>query len=54
MTLSGRALFGMMLAWALGGPAAPELSGTGWVNSGELDLERFRGRIVFLYFFEET
>lgn len=54
MTFAGRALFSLMLAWAAGGPAAPELSGTGWVNSGDLDLERFRGKAVVLYFFEET
>ena len=36
------------------GPAAPELSGTGWVNAQDLDLERFRGKVVLLYFFEAT
>ena len=55
MTGCGRALLGMILAWASAGPGtAPELSGTGWVNAQDLDLERFRGKIVLLYFFEET
>jgi hypothetical protein len=35
------------------GAAAPEFSGSGWVNSKELSLERLREKIVFLYFFEE-
>lgn len=33
---------------------APELSGSGWVNSKELSLERLRGKIVVLLFFEES
>ena len=33
---------------------AVELSGAGWVNSPGLSLERLRGKIVLLYFFEET
>lgn len=32
---------------------APELRGTGWVNGKELSLERLRGKVVALYFFEE-
>jgi hypothetical protein len=32
---------------------AAELRGTGWVNSKELSLERLRGKVVALYFFEE-
>ena len=34
--------------------AAVELSGAGWVNTPGLSLERLRGKIVLLYFFEET
>lgn len=34
--------------------AAPELRGSGWVNSREISLERIRGKAVVLYFFEET
>lgn len=50
-----RVLLGLILARALAGPStAPELAGTGWVNVPELDLERLRGKIVLLYFFEET
>lgn len=30
-----------------------DLSGSGWVNSKELDLERLRGKVVALYFYEE-
>jgi hypothetical protein len=30
-----------------------EFKGTGWVNSKELSLERLRGKVVVLYFFEE-
>ena len=36
------------------GQTAPEFEGSGWVNAKDLDLERFRGKIVVLYFFEET
>ena len=32
---------------------APELSGSGWVNAGDLSLERLRGKVVVLYFYEE-
>ena len=55
MTGFARTALGLVLAWASAGPAvAPELAGTGWVNAQDLDLERFRGKIVLLYFFEET
>ncbi len=30
-----------------------ELKGTGWVNSKEMSLDRLRGKVVVLYFFEE-
>ncbi len=32
---------------------APELRGTGWVNGKELSLERLKGKVVALYFYEE-
>ena len=32
---------------------APELSGSGWVNAEDLSLERLRGKVVVLYFYEE-
>lgn len=49
---------GLVLALALAwlAPAqegAPELRGTGWVNGKELSLERLKGKVVALYFFEE-
>lgn len=30
----------------------PELRGAGWVNSKELSLERLKGKVVVLYFYE--
>jgi hypothetical protein len=30
-----------------------EFKGTGWVNTRELSLERLRGKVVVLHFFEE-
>ena len=30
-----------------------EFKATGWVNTRELNLERLRGKIVVLHFFEE-
>ena len=32
---------------------APELSGSGWVNAEDLSLDRLRGKVVVLYFYEE-
>ena len=32
---------------------APELSGSGWVNAEDLSLERLRGKVVVLYFYED-
>ena len=32
---------------------APELRGSGGVNGKELSLERLKGKIVALYFYEE-
>jgi peroxiredoxin len=42
------------LAQAINPPSAgvPELSGSGWVNADDCDLERFRGKVVVLFFFE--
>jgi hypothetical protein len=48
--------FVLALALLAASPAqegAPELRGSGWVNSKELSLERLRGKVVALYFFEE-
>lgn len=42
-----------LLPRAAAAQAAPELAGSEWVNSGELSLERLRGKVVVLYFFEE-
>ena len=49
-------LLAILTAGALPAQAqtAPDLQGSGWVNAEELDLQRFRGKIVVLYFFEET
>ena len=34
---------------------APELAGAGWVNTPrELKLENLKGKVVVLYFYEET
>ena len=30
-----------------------EFKGSGWVNTRELSLERLRGKVVVLHFFEE-
>ena len=32
---------------------APELKGSAWVNATDLSLERLRGKVVVLYFYEE-
>ncbi len=48
-----------MLA-AIAAPAAAwaqeslELKGSGWVNARDISLERLKGKVVFVYFFEET
>lgn len=31
-----------------------ELKGSGWVNARDLSLERLKGKVVYVYFFEET
>lgn len=43
-----------VLLATLGVQDAPELRGAGWVNSRELSLERLKGKVVVLYFYEET
>jgi len=52
--LRGAALLAAMFipaaAWA---QESFELKGTGWVNAKEIQLERLKGKVVVLYFFEE-
>lgn len=46
----------LSLVLAASAPAqegAPELRGTAWVNGKELSLERLKGKVVALYFYEE-
>ena len=43
----------LLLATSTAGAQELDLSGSGWVNSKELDLERLRGKVVALYFYEE-
>ena len=43
----------LLLAALLLPQETPELRGSGWVNAKELSLERLKGKIVVLYFFEE-
>lgn len=31
-----------------------DFKGSGWVNSRELNLERLKGKVVVLHFYEET
>ena len=31
-----------------------ELKGSGWVNARDISLERLKGKVVVVYFFEET
>ena len=50
----------LALLAALAMPAAAwaqetlELKGSGWVNAKEISLERLKGKVVVVYFFEET
>ena len=50
----------LALLAALAMPAAAfaqetlELKGSGWVNAKDLSLERLKGKVVYVYFFEET
>ena len=46
-------MLSLLLAAALAQGAA-EFKGTGWVNAKELHLDRLRGKVVVLYFYEET
>jgi hypothetical protein len=38
-------------AWA---QESLELKGSGWVNARDISLERLKGKVVVVYFFEET
>ena len=53
--LRAAALLAAMLvpavAWA---QETLELKGSGWVNAKDLSLERLKGKVVYVYFFEET
>jgi hypothetical protein len=55
-----RMLKSFVLLAALALPAAAwaqetlELKGSGWVNAKDLSLERLKGKVVYVYFFEET
>jgi hypothetical protein len=55
-----RIVLAFTLLIAAAAPAAPqdqvatEFNGAGWVNSPALSLERLRGKIVLMYFYEET
>ena len=31
-----------------------EFKGSGWVNAKDINLERLKGKVVVVYFFEET
>ena len=48
------ALTAVLLATLSVQDAAPELEGAGWVNSREISVDRLKGKIVALYFYEET
>jgi len=39
------------LAWA---QESLEFKGSGWVNAKDISLERLKGKVVVVYFFEET
>ena len=45
-------MLSLLLAAALAQEPA-EFKGTGWVNVRELHLDRLRGKVGVLYFFEE-
>ena len=45
------ALLAPAAAWA---QESLELKGSGWVNARDISLERLKGKVVFVYFFEET
>ncbi len=43
----------LALALAASQESPPALSGSGWVNAKEISLDRLKGKVVALYFFEE-
>jgi hypothetical protein len=45
------ALLAPAAAWA---QETIEFKGSGWVNAREISLERLKGKVVFVYFVEET
>jgi len=51
--IKASALLAAMLVPAAAWAQEFEFKGTGWVNSREFSLERLRGKIVVLHFFEE-
>ena len=50
----------LVILTALLAPAAAwaqdtiEFKGSGWVNARDISLERLKGKVVFVYFVEET
>lgn len=38
-------------AWA---QESIDFKGSGWVNAKDINLERLKGKVVFIYFVEET
>jgi len=50
----------MMLLAAMLVPASAwaqesiDFKGSGWVNAKDINLERLKGKVVFIYFVEET
>lgn len=53
--LKGAAMLAAMLvpaaAWA---QETIDFKGSGWVNARDISLERLKGKVVFVYFVEET
>ena len=54
-TVRSAAMLAAMLvpaaAWA---QETIDFKGSGWVNAKEISLERLKGKVVFVYFVEET
>jgi hypothetical protein len=44
---------GLVLALVAAAQENVEFKGSGWVNVRELHLDRLRGKVVAMYFFEE-
>jgi len=44
-------LLAPVAAWA---QETIEFRGSGWVNARDISLERLKGKVVFIYFVEET